>query len=294
MSVLSRIQEFLEDTKYSQGALARQVDYSAATISHYLKGTYNGDTKKLEIALDAFLKRHEEKSKENRSKVEFINTSVAEKCYEVCRYSHVQNEIGVIVGNAGLGKTMAVKNYTTQNPGTILIEVDLGYTPKVLMQEIHRALGMSGIGHVHTLFVDIVEKLIDSDRMILVDEAEYLPYKALELLRRLHDKSGVGLVLCGLPRLISNLKGSKGEFAQLYSRVGISAKLNHLTMHDTKMFVEREIPSSNGIAKHFHHESNGNARRLHKMLKRAPVIARQSQMDINAEIVKATLQTLIH
>ncbi|MEV9348723.1 ATPase, partial [Klebsiella pneumoniae] len=59
----------------------------------------------------------------------------------------------------------------------------------------------------------------------LIDEAENLPYRALEVIRRIHDKAGVGVVLAGMPRLIINLKGKRGEYAQLYSRVGFALDL---------------------------------------------------------------------
>ncbi|CRL44634.1 hypothetical protein SGGMMB4_01839 [Sodalis glossinidius str. 'morsitans'] len=60
----------------------------------------------------------------------------------------------------------------------------------------------------------------DKHWLVLVDEAELLPYRALEVLRRIHDSFGVAIVLAGMPRLLLNLKGSRGEYAQLYSIAG--------------------------------------------------------------------------
>ena len=57
----------------------------------------------------------------------------------------------------------------------------------------------------------IVKKLKGSGRMIIIDEAEHLPYKALELLRRVHDKAGMGVLLVGLPRLIHKIMEGRGE-----------------------------------------------------------------------------------
>lgn len=64
-----------------------------------------------------------------------------------------------------------------------------------------------------------MRELRDSGRLLMVDEAELLLYRALEVLRRLHDKAGIGIVLAGMPRLLINLKGRRGEFAQLLPAV---------------------------------------------------------------------------
>ncbi|EOF6267776.1 AAA family ATPase, partial [Salmonella enterica] len=74
----------------------------------------------------------------------------------------------------------------------------------------------------HELSEECIQALTGTGWVILVDEAELLPYRALEVLRRIHDRSGVALVLAGMPRLLVNLKGSRGEYAQLYSRVGMA------------------------------------------------------------------------
>jgi DNA transposition AAA+ family ATPase len=76
------------------------------------------------------------------------------------------------------------------------------------------------------MFLDIIDKLKSSGRLNIIDEAEPLPYKSLELLRRIYDKAQVGILLVGMPRLIMNLKGEKRQYAQLYSRVGIATRLN--------------------------------------------------------------------
>jgi DNA transposition AAA+ family ATPase len=48
---------------------------------------------------------------------------------------------------------------------------------------------------MHELSEACIAALRDSGRLLMVDEAENLPYRALETLRRIHDKSGIGMVL---------------------------------------------------------------------------------------------------
>lgn len=175
----------------------------------------------------------------------------------------------------------------------ILIEADLGYTAKVLFSELHRRLGMDGRGHLNSLLNDCVERLKGSDRLIIVDEAEHLPYRALELLRRIYDKAGIGILLVGMPRLISNLQGKKGDFAQLHSRVGYAMRLDPLKEQDVQGLVHAILPNSNGLYKTYHEISGGNTRILSKLIMRSIRVAELNNIPVDAEVVKGTAKMLI-
>lgn len=60
------------------------------------------------------------------------------------------------------------------------------------------------------MFSDIVDKLKSSGRLIIIDEAEHLPYKSLELVRRIYDKANVGILLVGMPATIKLLTEATG------------------------------------------------------------------------------------
>jgi DNA transposition AAA+ family ATPase len=220
-------------------------------------------------------------------------TTAAELIMEVAGICHVDSEAGVIYGEAGVGKTEAIKQYAKNNPDVLLIEADLGYTAMMVFSELSKRLGIEPSGRIHELFDRCVAKLKNSGRLVIADEAENLPYKALELLRRLHDKSGVGILLVGMPRLISNIRGNRGEFAQLYSRIGIATRVGSLTQADSRAIVDTVLPGLNGLSRVFHTKSVGNARRLRKLLNRSVRIAQESGTEMNAEIIEAAAEALI-
>lgn len=176
------------------------------------------------------------------------------------------------------------------NPGVILIEADLGYSPKVLFSELHKKLGFDGTGTVHEMFLNIVEKLKYSGRLIIIDEAEHLPYKSLELVRRIYDKANIGILLLGMKRLISNLKGKNGQYAQLYSRVGIVTELTKLTSNDEEAIIHSLVPKFKLPIEVVSGVSKGNTRILTKLLVRAIRVAQINSSEINEDILAVSMR----
>lgn len=291
MDLKKELKNVMDEKGLSLTAISRALGISTAALSQWFSDSYIGNIAKIDEAVKGFLERQRERK--TTKKIEFVMTSVVKKVFEVARICHLDGEIGVLYGNAGIGKTEAVKEYARRNTDVILVEADLGYTAKVLFQELNKKLGMDGRGSIHDLFDDVVMKLKDSGRLIIVDEAEHLPYRALELLRRVYDKAGVGILLVGMPRLIANLRGKKGEYAQLYSRVGVASKLDELKESDVDAIVSSVIPGSNGTYKVYYECSKGNTRVLTKLILRSLRVAEINNMTICPEIVRETAKMLI-
>lgn len=288
------LKDLMEARGLSLSGVSRALGISSAAMSQWLSNTYAGNVSKINDAVKSFLQRQNERLKAPKKVFEFVMTSVAQRVFEICRLCHLDVEIGVVYGEAGIGKTEAIKEYTKRNSDVILIESDLGITAKTLFFELHKKVGMDGRGGLHYLFEDVVARLKDSGRLIIADEAEHLPYRALELLRRVYDKASIGILLVGMPRLIANLRGKKGEFAQLYSRVGVASRLESLDIEDTEKIVSSVLPGSNGIGRAFHEVSFGNARRLSKLLLRSVRVAEINNMQhVTPEIIRETVKMLI-
>ncbi len=289
----TELKTLMEERGLSQTVVARALGISTATLSQWLSGTYQGNVSKIDSDVKGFLTRQKERSKSRKKMIEFVMTSTATRLFEVARICHLDGEIGVAYGDAGIGKTMAAKEYSSQNSDVILIEADLGYTARALFTDLHRRVGLDGSGTVHDMFNDVVGKLSGSGRLIVIDEAEHLPYRALELLRRIYDKAGIGILLVGMPRLIHNLRGKKGEYAQLYSRVGIAANLQKLQEGDAEAIVKTALPQSNGLWKDFLRESGGNSRRMNLLIVRSIRLAEVNDTHITPEIIRLAAQMLI-
>ena len=146
MDIRAELRDLMEKNSYSTAYISTATGLAKSTISMWLNGTYNGKNDKVTDAINNFIQRERERAVEND--LPFVNISIVKYISEIARLCHTQGKIGVCVGRAGLGKTVAVKKYTQEFLDSILIESDSGYTAKSLLKEIHRRLGLSGKGSV--------------------------------------------------------------------------------------------------------------------------------------------------
>ena len=202
MDIRAELKNMMEEKGLTIVFVATAIGVAKSTISMWINGTYKGDNSKIADKVHNFIQREKERTIEEDLPI--VDISIIGFISEIGRTCHTKGKIGVCVGKAGLGKTVAVKEYTKNFLDAILIESDSGYTAKSLLLEIHKRLGLSGKGCVYDLMNEVVNKLNNSGRLLIIDEAENLPYRALEITRRIHDKTGIGVLLVGRNILLEN------------------------------------------------------------------------------------------
>ncbi|MCK1142188.1 AAA family ATPase [Providencia stuartii] len=297
MSIVNELTTMMNNKGWSQAQAARGIGVSTAVINQFLQNKYNGDVNAVEEKVRQFISREQERDKSRRIKPVYVATLMARKGRDVIRMAHMDGDINVIYGDAGMGKTMIMRQYAKEHLDAVLIEADPGYTARVVLEELCNKLGLSKRGNMHELSESIIQTLRDSGRIILVDEAENLPYRALETLRRIHDKSGIGIVLAGMPRLILNLKGKRGEYKQLYSRVGFALRMGESLPEDditnmiTTMLPEASEPE---VLNALYKACKGNARRLFKFLRGISNGSQISGQPIDVQMVHEFSEMLIN
>lgn len=291
MDIRAELRELMDSHNYSTAFVANATGLAKSTISMWLNGNYNGKNDKITDAMNNFIQREKERSVEND--LPFVDISIVKYVSEIGRLCHTQGKIGVCVGRAGLGKTVAVKKYTKDFQDSILIESDSGYTAKSLLKEIHRRLGLSGKGSVYDLMDEVVRKLNQSGRLLIVDEAENLPYRALEITRRIHDKTGVGVLLIGRSILLENLKGYNNQYDQLYSRVKYTKIIDKLLIQDVVKILE-SIGQDTKLAETYLLYSDGNTRRLEHLISHSISVAKFNRKAmVDETVIKQTSKLLM-
>lgn len=287
------LQRFMTNSGMTQKQIAQALAVSVGTISLYLKGQYAGDVQRLDDKVAEYLARQDQKILNARYNKQFVPTFLARKGMEAMEYAHTEGEMVVIYGAAGLGKTQLLKEYVRTHPSAMFIESDPSYTTKVLLRKIAEACGVVVQGVNNDFFEKIVERLENSERLLVIDEAELLSTRSLEFVRRLRDKTNIGVVLAGMPRLMVNLCGKNNELAQLYSRVTRPFDLgNALPEKDLALLTETALGTAEFNAP-FIKFSKGNARRLSNLIKGVVRLAEINECEITYEMVEEYSKVLI-
>lgn len=292
-SVLLNEIKSLHKSGISLTKIGTSIGYTGATISLYVNEKYRGDVPKIEHALKAYLKNIQLRKNLKQYKPVFCDLQNSRQVFASCKMAHVDKVMNVIISDSGLGKTEALKEYTKRYPTSILVEVDATYTTKRLFSVIHQKLGRSGRGVLGDIYSDCVDSLKKTDILLIIDEAEYLPKKALELIRRVYDKAEIGIVLSGMPILLQNIRGLHSEYRQIFTRIAASMKLSPFNKEDVKKIACVQLglrPFENvndkTIIETLYSECRRNGRTLSMLIFQCIRISESQSVDISPELIK--------
>ncbi len=237
------IVNYRDTTKKSQSEIAKELGISAGQLSAFIGGTYK-TPHTLIPKIEALLAKNESRKLAPKAPP-FALTNVSKRVMDAIEYCHLQGKIGVIYGDAGIGKTMGIRKYCEENPMAISITISPAYaTMSGVNDLISDQIGVRE-KNARRIYSEIVNRLKGSGRVIIIDEAQHLTKKTLEHLRSISDEAGVGICLVGNEEVYSRLKGSgKADFAQIFSRIAIreSLLLSNIQKVDIeKIFFESHL-----------------------------------------------------
>lgn len=180
--------------------------------------------------------------KPKRRATEFVPTVSARQILDALAYIMKTNDLGVIYGGPGVGKTRTINHFRD-----LLEEEKAGHvwvatiSPSVstvvpMLYAIAHALDVVSAGTgARSYHLAIAKRLATAKRSILViDESQHLVDGALEELRALHDASGAAIALVGNDGVYRRIS----KFAQIHSRVGVRVKLSRPLHEDVVALVE--------------------------------------------------------
>lgn len=254
-----RLERFLKDENLSQAKAAPILGISQAALSQYRRSMYDrGDIEAVESKLKEFFQIQEEKT-QNAQKAEpfrtkasagYIPTGISEGAYKLIRYCQLEKGIVVIDGDAGIGKTKAAAKFLQDNPSTtvyVKAAPSTGST-RSLLKMIAKALKLPENQRTEDLSASIQEKLRETDKVIIIDEAQNLKFLTLEEIRGWVDediltgKPGIGIVLIGNVEVYNKMLGKQeAVFAQQFNRTKLHGR--YRTSDIQKEDVARFFPS---------------------------------------------------
>lgn len=214
---------FKEAKQYTMEELAKQLDASTTAVSKYLSGKPEGDVPKLEHKIDDVM-RNDLKRVEARAHVRECH--VSRKVNAFFETVRKRNQVGLLYGDAGLGKTCGSRLYCAENATSVLFTAKKFHAnPQQVVNLLWGELKPEQKKWTATRMEFITEKLHGSNRLLVIDNCHKLTRSALDVFFDLHDETEVPIALVGNKEVLEKIRMSE----QNYSRIGYvkELKLEH-------------------------------------------------------------------
>lgn len=222
MDAKSNLVEYIQQTHKTQTAIARETGLSTAVISQFLSGTYPGDNKEIANIINRYLRVAKDRLNSQQTTTFVTSLNNTQNVLYACNHAHVESDIVLVCGDAGAGKTTALNYYAAENTGVILITCNsCTRSATAVLKLILNKLGVQSINRKEVLMSKLLERLIGTHYLIILDEADHLTLDALQAVRNLNDSAGVGIVLSGNDKIYRQMySGQRGyEFDQIRTRI---------------------------------------------------------------------------
>lgn len=302
IEVRNRVNSYLTsgDSEISQEQLAKQAGISGAALSGFLAGTYQGRNenvaKKLLPVLEAIKSR--ETAVLTVKEPDIIETAVMREMWFGLQYASDRNDVIVIYGAPGVGKTITIENYVKTNPTALFFTASPNIrSGRDIMEELLEAMGKKTQGRNKFLEKSIINALKNSNRMIIIDEAHFLRLDGLETLRRIYDATKCPLVLVGNPKIMEIITDqNKTVTGQFFSRSVRIALENKVPMEDVKGIVlQNGVNLAEECLSELHKVANmiGALRIMTKLFLFAWTIANRRNQTISLEHIVAAKKVII-
>jgi DNA transposition AAA+ family ATPase len=292
-----RLRQYLEAIGKSQSEIAKSIGMTPAVLTGFMKGTYKGDISGVAARLEDYLNLENQRMAAPKEP-EFAMTKFASQVIAVADYARRNNDIGLVHGDAGVGKTTALEYYAAEHKEVIMITAGEHLaTPKAVLEEILDKLGDREYGSVSRMGKNVIQTLRGSGRLIIIDEATELNERAKKLMRTIHDHTKVGIVYAGTHELYKQMYGRNGVvFAQLLSRIGIrrSLKLKEISRKDITLLFEQNGKLEEDCIDFLLKEAKGDGglRYAKKVYMLASTLACSDGRDLNIQYLKDATEML--
>lgn len=218
-----------DEGKGGQYAASERLGISNAILSQLRRGVYKGNSAKMWEKIATYFEAKQEAAETYKS-TGYVPIRTSEEIIAYIRYCHIKGGVMAITGDAGVGKTMAIRQYMELYPdNVILLTMRNGYRSiKTGLMVLAKALGLKEkFKNIYTLCEEISERLKDN-MLIIVDEAQHCSLRMIDNFRSFTDefdgtKKTLGMVFIGNKTTADKFGGSQdSELGQISSRAIIN------------------------------------------------------------------------
>jgi len=259
--VRALVDAYIKKHKIGQKEVSHQIaNLNVSNLNAILNGKYQHGPlddylRELNNWMEVDARRRQ--SKPNRK---FVETRIAKRLLSCASKASQGTMIALAHGPTGIGKTMVAHVIAEKFPGAVYLRISSGNGSQSQLRRLlvshlrmNRQRGRK-IANAHlTIDERIFEKLRDSHRLIIIDEAHKLSESALEFLRDIYDECRVPILLLCTKDLLERIREDSDEdHGQFISRVGWVCELTR--GYDKMPGGKRPLFTTSDIRKLFENE----------------------------------------
>lgn len=195
-------------------------------------------------------------------KQEFIRTgntkNFEEMCFEMTSaMSLIGPSLAMVTGPAGRGKTEAAKHYAVNSDSIYIPPMNIR-SPAMVLREICFELANMRPARTDACLAIIGEQMETRRRLIMIDEADLLEMKCLEMLRNVNERYACPILLIGE----EELKGKIGSKRRLASRMRRRMEFGPISREDITFYLHSSLGVKAGaeVTQVIHKHANGDWR----------------------------------
>lgn len=195
-------------------------------------------------------------------KQEFIRTANTKQFEEMClemtsTMSLIGPSLAMVTGPAGRGKTEAARHYAVNSQAIYIPPMNIR-SPAMVLREISFELSGMRPSRSDSCLSIIGEEMARNRRLIMVDEADLLEMKCLEMLRNVNERFACPIMLIGE----EELKGKIGSRRRLASRMRRRMEFGPISKEDIAFFFLTALGVKAGadVTTAIHKQANGDWR----------------------------------
>ncbi|MCZ7608880.1 MAG: AAA family ATPase [Ignavibacterium sp.] len=306
-AIRERLNDVMDNNRsISNAVVSKNIGYSTAYVSQFRNGRFPTPEKENDFAgkVESYLNSIQVEANQTSSTghLNFAMTTAASTIFKTAEYATKLHKIGVVVGVPGGGKTISVKEFVKRNPNNVLVEVAPFVTKHSFLKSICTSLKIPVYAYRNErevsvsggdLFEQICKSLNGTNRSLIADEGENLTTACLEIVRRIHDFTGVGVLLSGTETLLLRLQGPRRELKQLYSRVGMCNRIPLLNEKDVKAILEVNFPEGLKHYQNFLQLAKNNGRTLEQLIDLVKEDIRNTGDALTEDVIDLAAESLI-
>jgi len=235
---IQKIKEMVANEQISQGQISRETGVNRAIISLILNGKYTGD---VESRQNQLIQWYQER--EQRQSLE--KTTAFTAIQMVLKMAHEKRRFALIMANAGCGKTETSRYYAQTNENVAYYEANGTENSHSLLFNIGKAVGANVSmlrGSLNDKLNVIISRLRVQPQLIIIDQADELNFKPIDIIRTIWDSRWCGLAILGLPileEILTRGRSRKENYDYIYSRISLKRRIGRPTIDDVFLIARR-------------------------------------------------------